>query len=238
VACRAVALLALLPFVATAQDGSAVLEWRQEDTANVAGFRIYYGRAPQSLSGEQQVLDAAARRATVDGLADGTWYFTVTAVSRTAAESQPSNLACFVIPKGSCKVPTEEQPGPLALTVVQAPDIRVSISNVDPKNWGFDLAIDGSGPVTIALADALAFDWCSPRGISGLPTVTPTTPALGDRDDDGNRRQAVTFTAPVARTRCDCDGPEGAAFSGATVTVQGVSKPLAQSNGSWSVQFP
>jgi hypothetical protein len=126
VPCRAVALLALLPFVATAQDDSAVLEWRLEDTANVAGFRIYYGRAPRSLSGEQQVLDAAARRATVDGLADGTWYFAVTAVSRTAVESEPSNLACVVIPKGSCEVPSEEQPGPLALTVLSAPDVRAS----------------------------------------------------------------------------------------------------------------
>jgi hypothetical protein len=127
----------------------------------------------------------------------------------------------------------------VALTAVSAPDIRVSISNVDPRNWGFDLSIDGNGPVTIALADPLAFDWCSPTGLSGLPTVTPTTPSLGDRDDDGNRRREVTFTAPVARTRCDGDGDDSdPAFSGATVTVQGVSKPLVESNGSWSVQFP
>lgn len=237
---RAVALLALFPCVATAQDDSAVLEWQQEDTANVAGFRIYYGRAAQSLSGEQQVLDAAARRATVDGLADGTWYFAITAMSRTAAESEASNLVCVVIPKGSCEVPSEERSGPVTLTAASAPDIRVSISNIDPKNWMFDLSIDGSGPVTIALADALGFDWCGPTGVSGLPAVTPTTPSLGDRDDDGNRRREVTFTAPVARTRCDCDGDDGfdAAFSGATVTVQGVSKPLVESNGSWRVQFP
>lgn len=115
VPCCAVALLALLPSVAGAQDDSAVLQWRYKDTADVAAFRIYYGRDPQSLSGEQQVLDPAARRATVDGLADGTWYFAVTAVSRTAAESDPSNLACIVIPSGKCEVPHEERFGPVAL---------------------------------------------------------------------------------------------------------------------------
>jgi hypothetical protein len=112
---RAIALLALLPSVAAAQDDSAILEWRYKDAADVAGFRIHYGRDPQSLSGEQQVLDAAARRATVDGLADGTWYFAVTAVSRTAAESEPSNLACVVIPSGKCEVPHEERSSPVAL---------------------------------------------------------------------------------------------------------------------------
>jgi hypothetical protein len=125
-------------------------------------------------------------------------------------------------------------------TVSSAPEIRVSIGNIDPKNWGFDLSIDGNGPVTIALGDTLVFDWCSPAGLRGLPTVTPTTPSLGDRDDDGNRRRAVTFTAPVARTRCDGDAVDGLdpALSGATATVDGVSKPLVESNGSWSAQFP
>ena len=112
---RPVALLALLPSLAAAQDDSAVLEWRYKDTGDVAGFRIHYGRDPQSLSGEQQVLDGAARRATVDGLADGTWYFAVTAVNRKAAESEPSNLACVVIPSGKCEVPREERSGPVAL---------------------------------------------------------------------------------------------------------------------------
>ena len=120
VPCCAVALLALLPSAAPAQDDSAVLEWRYQDTAHAAGFRIRYGRNPQSLSGEQQVLDAAARRATVDGLADGTWYFAVTAVSPTAAESEPSNLACVVIPRGKCEVPREERSGPVALNARSA----------------------------------------------------------------------------------------------------------------------
>jgi hypothetical protein len=240
--CRsALALLALAPFAASAQDDSAVLQWQHDDKANVAEFRIYYGRAPQSLSGVKLVLDPAARTATVDGLDDGTWYFAVVAVSPNAAESEPSNLLCVVIPSGPCKVPLDEEPRPNSTaTVLQAPSIRVSISNVHRDNGGFDLSIEGSGTVMIELADALQFDWCSPAGASSLPAVTPTTPSLGDKDDDGNQRRTVTFTAPVAHTRCDGDVAAGSrrAFSGATVTVQGVSKPLVESSGSWSAQFP
>jgi len=239
----AAALLALLPLTAVAQDDSAVLHWRHDATRDVAGFRIYYGRDPRALSGMHQVLDSAARMTSVDGLADGTWYFTVLAVSPSAVESAPSNLVCVVIPSGSCEVPREEEPsGPQqnpVVTGVRTPEVRVSIRNIDARNAGFDLVVEGSGSVTIALAGSLTFDWCSPTGISGLPAVTPTTPSLGDKDDDGNRRQTVTFTAPIARTRCDGDGATGnAAFSGATVTVQGVSKPLVEANGAWSAQFP
>jgi hypothetical protein len=230
---RAAFLLVLLPLAATAQDDSAVIEWRHDNAADVAGFRIYYGRDPRSLSGIQQVLDPAARSASVDGLADGTWYFEVRAVSSSAIESKPSSRMCVVIPSGSCAVPTdaESRTRNPAVAAGSTPDVRASISNIDPRNTGFDLSIEGNGPVTIALAGNLLFDWCRP--------AVPTTPSLGDRDDDGNRRQAVTFTAPLARARCDGDVAEGnAAFSGATATVQGVSKSFVESNGTWSVRFP
>jgi hypothetical protein len=146
-----------------------------------------------------------------------------------------------VIPSGSCEAPADEERSSRdAAPAAAAPDVRVSISNINRGNGGFDLSIEGNGPVAVALAGDLLFDWCSPRGRAGLPTVTPTTPSLGDRDDDGNQRRAVTFTAPVAQTRCDGDGTDGAsaAFRGATITVQGVSKPLVESAGSWSAQFP
>ena len=235
------ALLALLPFAGAAQDDTAVLNWQHDDTAEVAEFRIYYGRSPDSLTGVQRVLDPGARTATVDGLADGAWYFAVVAVSPSAVESEPSNLFCIVIPSGSCAAP--EAPGRTRDQTESgspAPDVRVSISNIHPSNGGFDLAISGNGPVTIELAGGLLFDWCSPAGIRGLPAVTPTTPSLGDRDDDGNRRSTVTFTAPLERTRCDGDGADGAAprFSGAAVTVQQASKPLVEAAGAWSARFP
>jgi hypothetical protein len=230
---RAVSLLALLPFVATAQDDSAVIEWRHDGATELFGFRIYYGRDPRSLSGMHQVLDPAARMTSVDGLADGTWYFEVRAVSSRAVESEPSPLICVVIPSGSCDVPldAESRTRNPAATAGPTPEIRVTISNVDPRSSGFDLSIEGNGSVTIALAGEVLFDWCGP--------AVPTTPSLGDKDDDGNRRQTVTFAAPLARTRCDGDVADGnAAFSGATATLRGVSKPFVESNGTWSVRFP
>jgi hypothetical protein len=236
---RALALLALLPLCAAAQDDSAVLHWQHDDTDEVAEFRIYYGRTPESLSGVKLVLDPDARMATIDGLSDGIWYFAVVAVSPSAAESEPSNLHCVVIPSGSCDVPIEAaggRPRDGAPTAVTAPGVRVSIGNIHPSNGGFDLTIEGRGPVTIELAGGLLFDWCSPQGMASLPALTATTPSLGDKDDDGNRRQAVTFTAPVERTRCDGDAAR--AFSGATVAVGDVSKALVESNGSWRAQFP
>jgi hypothetical protein len=229
---RAVSLLVLLPFVATAQDDSAVIEWRHDSATEVLGFRIYYGRDPRSLSGMHQVPDPAARMTSVDGLAEGTWYFEVRAVSSSGVESTPSSLTCVVIPSGSCEAPTAAASRTRSPTVTagSTPAARVSISNIDPRNLGFDLSIEGDGAVTIALAGGLLFDWCGP--------AAPTTPSLGARDDDGNRRQTVTFAAPVTRARCDGDAADGnAAFGGATATVEGVSKPLVESNGTWSVQF-
>lgn len=218
-------MLAALPLAAAAQDDSAVIEWRHDSRADVAGFRIYYGRDPRSLSGMHQVLDPAARMASVDGLSEGTWYFEVRAVSASAVESEPSTLMCVVIPSGTCAAPRDRDSG--VRNPAATPEVRISIGNIDPRNLGFDLSIEGTGPVTISLADELLFDWCRP--------AVPTTPSLGDRDDDGNRRQTVTFTAPVTRARCDGDGP---AFRGATVTVDGIAKPLVESNGIWSVRFP
>jgi hypothetical protein len=233
------ALLALLPLAASAQKDSAVLEWQHDDAEQVAEFRIYYGRSPDSLSGVQLVLDPAARTATVDGLADGTWYFAVVAVSPAAIESEPSNLFCVVIPSGSCEAPPDEAPARArdrAATADSTPGVRVSIDNIHPNNGGFDLSIEGDAAVTIELAGGLLFDWCSPGGIADLPTVTPTTPSLGDRDDDGNQRAAVTLSGSVKATRCDGDGARR--FSGGMVTVDGTAKPLVETGGVWSARFP
>lgn len=233
------ALLALVPLAAAAQDDSAVLEWQHDDAEQVAEFRIYYGRTPESLSGMQLVLDPAARSATVDGLADGTWYFAVVAVSPDAVESEPSNLFCVVIPSGSCDASPGEGPArrrDRAATPASPPAVRVSIDNVHPRNGGFDLSIEGDAAVTVELAGGLLFDWCSPAGISSLPTVTPTTPSLGDRDDDGNQRAAVTLVGPIEATHCDGDGARR--FSGATVTVDDAAKPLVEAGGVWSARFP
>lgn len=53
----------------------------------LAGFRIYYGAAPGTYSGNVYVSGATASSGAVTGLATGTWYFTVTAVDSSGSES-------------------------------------------------------------------------------------------------------------------------------------------------------
>lgn len=114
----------------------------------------------------------------------------------------------------------------------------VTLSAFDTQFTEFDLAIQGAGPVTLALDGTAEFDWCKPDGEFGT-TVTPTTPALGVNNGDGTRAKSVTFTAPVARTRCDADSAtsNGPPFTGGTVTVAGVQKSLVLAGGVWSATF-
>lgn len=64
---------------ATDADGSAV--------AALSGYRIYYGTSSGSYSGSVFVSGASASSGSVTGLSTGRWYFIVTAVSSSGAES-------------------------------------------------------------------------------------------------------------------------------------------------------
>ena len=66
-------------------DGSAL--------TNLAGYRIYYGTATNSLNQSVQVANVGAASYTVSNLTSGTWYFGVTAYSTSGLESALSNLA-------------------------------------------------------------------------------------------------------------------------------------------------
>jgi hypothetical protein len=60
---------------------------------NLAGYRISYGTAPASYIGTVNVTGATVARATIEGLAPGTWYFAVRAVTSTGVVSTFSNEA-------------------------------------------------------------------------------------------------------------------------------------------------
>lgn len=115
---RALALLALLPFAAAAQE-SSVLTWCH-DGANVGGFRLYAGPQPDFARMTQmgQVLNGAARTGTIDGLRDGVWFFAVTAVSPTAVESAPSNIVGENSGPTACAPVVATVPGPVRNLVV------------------------------------------------------------------------------------------------------------------------
>jgi hypothetical protein len=79
--------------------GSATLRWvppTETSTGapltDLAGFRVYYGQAYPALDRVHPVEDRNATQAVIDNLGPGTWYFALTAVTTSGAESSRSNV--------------------------------------------------------------------------------------------------------------------------------------------------
>lgn len=93
----------------TQTHGRITLNWiapsENEDgthLTDLAGYRLYWGRAaggPYPHTAE--IRDPAETSFVVDGLADGDWYFVITAVSETREESRLSNEANIRIEAGA-----------------------------------------------------------------------------------------------------------------------------------------
>jgi hypothetical protein len=84
---------------ASTTTGSATLTWtapteNDDGTAltNLAGYRIRSGTAPTALSQTVQVANAGLTTYVVDNLAQGTWYFSMTAYTSAGLESMPTNV--------------------------------------------------------------------------------------------------------------------------------------------------
>jgi len=58
---------------------------------------VSYGRSSTSLDQLVQISNAGLTTYTIDGLAQGTWYFTISAYSNAGAQSDPSNVATKTI---------------------------------------------------------------------------------------------------------------------------------------------
>ncbi len=82
-----------------ATQGSATLDWDASTSASVTGYRVYYGTMPGSYQTLGTGLAAGnATSFTVSGLQKGQqYYFAVTAVDATGAESPYSNEASKLI---------------------------------------------------------------------------------------------------------------------------------------------
>jgi hypothetical protein len=65
-------------------DGSALTD--------LAGYRVYYGKALNSLTKIIDIRNAGQTSQFIDNLDTGTWYFAVTAYTRDGLESEMSNL--------------------------------------------------------------------------------------------------------------------------------------------------
>lgn len=81
--------------------GTATLSWvppaKNTDgtPATVTAYRIHYGLKPDQLIQAVQIAPAATY--TFTGLAPGTYYFAVRAISSTVAESDLSNVASRIV---------------------------------------------------------------------------------------------------------------------------------------------
>jgi hypothetical protein len=76
------------------EDGSPLVD--------LAGYRLYWGRsAGGPYPHTARVSDPAQRSYVIEGLADGEWYFVVTAVSESEEESALSGEASIRIEDGA-----------------------------------------------------------------------------------------------------------------------------------------
>jgi hypothetical protein len=105
------ATASLAPFAITVSSatsggtGSASLTWtpptRNTDGStltNLAGYKILYGTSASSLSKTITVANPGVSSYVVDGLASGTWYFSLKAYTTTGTESASSTVGSKSIP--------------------------------------------------------------------------------------------------------------------------------------------
>jgi len=101
---NSVSLPAFSLAVVQAVTGAVTLTWVPPTTntngsalTDLAGYRVSYGRSSTSLDQLMQISNAGLTTYTIDGLAQGTWYFTISAYSNAGAQSDPSNVATKTI---------------------------------------------------------------------------------------------------------------------------------------------
>ncbi|MGA7539770.1 MAG: putative Ig domain-containing protein [Steroidobacteraceae bacterium] len=85
--------------------GTAKLTWSAPTTnangsglTDLAGYHIYYGNSPSSMTKTITVANPATTSYTVSDLASGTWYFAVNAYTTTGLDSALSNTGSKTIP--------------------------------------------------------------------------------------------------------------------------------------------
>jgi hypothetical protein len=84
--------------------GSATLSWsppatREDGSAltDLSGFKVYYGTSPDNLSSTVTLNGAGLTSYEIDNLSAGTYYFVVTAIDSSGAESPSSTMVSKTI---------------------------------------------------------------------------------------------------------------------------------------------
>ena len=85
--------------------GTAELTWtaptQNEDGSpltNLAGYKVRYGQTPSTLTTIRDIANPATTTVTIEGLATGTWYFTVASYTNAGVESAPTGAVSKSIP--------------------------------------------------------------------------------------------------------------------------------------------
>ncbi len=73
---------------------------------DLAGFYIFYGSSPSSLTNIIPIANPRQNSYMVNNLANGTWYFVVTAYTTQGTQNAPSNVVSKSIPAATVTVPT------------------------------------------------------------------------------------------------------------------------------------
>jgi hypothetical protein len=88
----------------TPTTGTVTLDWMPptENTdgsvlSNLAGYTVYYGTSPGSLTQSVKVTNPGLSAYTVSNLPAGTWYFAVTSYSSTGVESSRTGVVSTTI---------------------------------------------------------------------------------------------------------------------------------------------
>ena len=84
--------------------GSATLSWTPPNAnvdasplTDLAGYKIYYGKAAATLDQVLTIADPRASQQTITNLVSGSWYFAMTSVSASGIESALSQVASKTI---------------------------------------------------------------------------------------------------------------------------------------------
>lgn len=59
---------------------------------NLAGYKVRYGQSAEALINTLDVSNSSTTTARIDGLAAGTWYFSVASYANTGVESVPTGV--------------------------------------------------------------------------------------------------------------------------------------------------
>src|SRR5205085_847430 len=101
----AAGVVLFLSFISQARaTGNVALQWDPNPEPDISGYRLFYG--PSSGNYTQQIDVRNTTAATVSNLADGTYFFVVTAYNTAIVESLPSDEVSAIVGVGPTPTPT------------------------------------------------------------------------------------------------------------------------------------